>query len=88
MASNADLGRKGGEECVLGDYMVGDYMAYQPEFKTGCLSTQRQGCWTRKRRVASLIPLGNMKKTFVPRFFDTNQIDGVWEFVKAVSTKN
>ena len=29
-----------------------------------------------------------MKKTFVPRFFDTNQIDGVWEFVKAVSTKN
>jgi len=24
----------------------------------------------------------------VPRFFDTNQIDGVWEYVKAVSTKN
>ena len=29
-----------------------------------------------------------MKNTYVPRFFDTNQIDGVWEYVKAVSTKN
>ncbi|XP_015780347.1 PREDICTED: transmembrane protein 18-like [Acropora digitifera] len=25
-----------------------------------------------------------MKNTFVPRFFDTNQIDGVWEYVKAI----